>query len=491
MSSLKKDRADYWAGRAPGYGPEVPTTTDTAKPQGWFIRLRNRYPSIVYLFTPRIWNDPDHFLPTDVEQEIYFRRRKIKIVLVLLLLVAGAIFLPDRIRSTMEVYRARERAKEALTLLEKGEAAAAWDKAQVAKTIRPREPVVLRALALSAGKAGRPEEAVEAWRTYASVKGEFTPQDRLERAEALAATGRYSAARTILKEVPAGAADGPGESLLSARLNLGLGDKDEAARLLGEMLARPQLPFGVRLEAIRVALESLPPEAPARTAAQTALARFVAEPLEAHAPAVEYAAKRLALGELSPEAISPETVRARLNALPLNLERRLLAFDLEIQAQPGRLADCVQDAQVVYNRQPTRESLALLANWLLKHREWARVLTLLPPVRAKESTALALARLNALSGSGQLREAKLEITSQRYQLDPLTQQVLLAQIVGAAGDKAAADSRWNSAINLAGDDRAKLRQVESAALAAGSEVTAKRAASLASASEAALMLAQP
>lgn len=490
MSSLKKDRADYWAGRAPGYGPDVPTT-DESKPKNWFIRLRERYPSIVYLFTPRVWNDPNHFLPTDVEQEIYFRRRRIKIVLVLALLLVAAIFLPERIRQTLEIQRARERAREALALRDKGEFASAWDKAQVAKTIRAREPIVLRALALTAAEAGRPEEAIEAWRTYASIKAEFTPQDRLERAEALASTGRFNAARTMLKEVVPGSADAAAERLLAARIGLGLGDKDEAARILAGLMSDAKLPLAVRLDAIRLAIESLPVEDPIRLQAARELAQLARAPGDANAAAVEFAVRLSVRGQLPAEMAGPEELRRKLSSLPSSLERRLLEFDLEMQVQPGRLSDCVQDAQVAYNRQPSRENLTLLVNWLLEHREWARVLTLLPPARAKESTPLALARLSALSSSGQLREAKLEITSQRYQLDPLTQQILLAQNVLASGDKVAADSRWNTAINLAGDDRAKLRQVEAAALAAGSEVTARRAASLASAAEAALLQAQP
>lgn len=491
MSSIKKDRSDYWAGRAGGYGPPAPAPGAAPKRENWFVRLRNRYPSIIYLFTPRVWNDPDHFLPTDVEQEIYFRRRRLKFVAIALLLILGAIFLPERIRIGLEILRARSRAGEALALLAKGDAAGAWDKSDAARVARPREPVVARAVALSAAAMGRWEEAVEAWRLYATVGGAFAPSDLLKRAEALASTGRFGAARNILKEIPAGAADRVAETLLQARISIGSGDAEGAGLALAPLVGDAKLPSAVRLEVIRLLLESQPADSALYRQADEALARMVREPGPEVAAAVEFAGRRAVQKLLPAELLSSAEISRRLRSLPPALERQLLEFDLEIQAQPARLADCVQDAQVVYNRQPTREALVALATWLLKHREWQRVLTLLTPAKAKESPSLALARLTALINNGQLRDAKLEITSQRYLLEPLTQQILLAHIVGAAGDKPASESRWNTAINLAGDDRLRLRQVEAGALAAGNDVVAKRAASLAAAAEAALQLASP
>ncbi len=446
-------------------------------PAGAWARLRVRYEVLKLRFSL----DPDE-VPREGDFRETIRRRKVArffLTLGILVLVSLLAFFPGR--AAWHAYDSRARARGALALLARGDLRDAWEAARSAATIYPQAAPTAHALAVVAARTERWDRAVQAWDDFAQTGASFTGEDRASRVEALLAVGNAPAALREL-DLARGAhpVEPPPHALLRARAISSTGDSAGACaaliRLLGEAATAP----ADRLAAIQqvIALREATPESLRLSSRE--LARLARGQGPVALAALRVASRAAAIEAAADpdfaEPLAPVEIARLLRAHPdSGFSPRLLALEMEILADPGAKDDAIVRAISEQRREATTDSLGLLAAWLAARREPGRVLDIVNQARAKESPMLAEARLDALIAVGKLREARLEVESQRYPIDPMLEQAFYARLLDANGESETARARWGLALKKAGTERPKLRRLAEIAREAGAEETAEAA----------------
>ncbi len=158
---------------------------------------------------------------------------------------------------------------------------------------------------------------------------------------------------------------------------------------------------------------------------------------------------------LKSEIESSELVR-RLQSHPLSkAAQKLLAVDLQIQAQPDERETLVTQAIADW-KDADAAQLAVLATWLNGKGEFQRQLDVIPLDRAIQTRELFLQHLDALGALGRWDEIDHLLDSERYPLDPVIQRMYLARANTQLGQEAAAKNNWQRALEEAAGDVGKL-----------------------------------
>ena len=101
-------------------------------------------------------------------------------------------------------------------------------------------------------------------------------------------------------------------------------------------------------------------------------------------------------------------------------------------------------------------SLTALAVWLNGKREFEETLDAVPIEKAVQTRDLFLQRLDALAALDRWNDVKQLLTTGKYPLEPVVQQMYLARCSAQLGEKAAAENNWRRALEAAGGDVGKL-----------------------------------
>jgi tetratricopeptide (TPR) repeat protein len=101
-------------------------------------------------------------------------------------------------------------------------------------------------------------------------------------------------------------------------------------------------------------------------------------------------------------------------------------------------------------------SLTALAVWLNGKREFEETLDAVPIEKAVQTRDLFLQRLDALAALDRWNDVKQLLTTGKYPLEPVVQQMYLARCSTQLGEKAAAENNWRRALEAAGGDVGKL-----------------------------------
>jgi hypothetical protein len=157
------------------------------------------------------------------------------------------------------------------------------------------------------------------------------------------------------------------------------------------------------------------------------------------------------------EGVPPiaDLVRALENHPRAKTAHQLLALDLRIHADPAQRDTLVAQAIDKWKSGKPKQLVAL-ANWLNSKGEFQKTLDAIPLEKALHSRDLFLRHLDALSGLDRWEELKELLTSERFPLDPVMEDMYLARCSAQIGEETAAANNWQRALEAAGNDVQKL-----------------------------------
>ncbi len=135
-------------------------------------------------------------------------------------------------------------------------------------------------------------------------------------------------------------------------------------------------------------------------------------------------------------------------------------------------------------------SLAALAVWLNGKGEYQKTLETIPLEKALQSRDLFLQHLDALGALDRWSEVKQLLSSDRFPLEPVIQQMYLARCSAQLGEKTATQNYWQRALEAAGADLQKLFTLAEYAQKNGNAEIAEAAYNSAAAAAPKLRIAQ-
>ena len=364
--------------------------------------------------------------------------------LVLLVLVIAAA---KPVYHWLKARRAKQLAAAAETLVHEGKLNEAAGKYRAALQLDPLGYTPLAGAARLATRGGRPE-AADLWREVLRLP-ECTNEDRQEYAAFLLREGRLSQAKTLIEEL---LRTGSNAKTFNLAADYYAREGDEAKALDYARLAVARAPEDatMRFQLAELLAKSTDP---ARQTEARQILWMIAEkngPLQR--PAVEALARA---PELPPE--ERQRVLAALEHLP---ERAavpsLLAAELKLQMEPAA-AEKIYDEAVAQWEKGEPADVAELARWLNLHKQFERVLRLLPPERVVAAQALLLSRLDALAGLARWPEIDAFLKRPDLGLDPSVTESFRARSAMGQGSTLDATLHWDRALELAKGDPFKIR----------------------------------
>jgi hypothetical protein len=136
-------------------------------------------------------------------------------------------------------------------------------------------------------------------------------------------------------------------------------------------------------------------------------------------------------------------------------QHKLLALDLRIHADESQRPALV-DRAINDWKNADAGGLAALAAWLNGKAEYQKTLDTVPLEKALQSRDLFLQHLDALGALDRWSEVKQLLSSDRFPLEPVVQQMYLARCSAQLGEKTATQNYWQRALEGAGGDLQKL-----------------------------------
>lgn len=384
-----------------------------------------------------------------VERQAAKRKRTILWSGILLVLIAGALLAKPVYRG-LKTQRADHLATEAEELVRAGKLNEAASKYRAALQLDPLGYQPLSGAARLATRGARPE-ATDLWQQVIHLP-QSTTADRQEYVALLLQRGALKSAEKILDEL----LKAPDAKTLSLAAQLASKQADDPKALEYARLAVDRAP---EEDAMRFQLAEL--LAKSGEEAQRAEARQVLWLLaEKSGPTKKAAVEALARApELSSE--EQEKILSALNALPEGgVVTGLLASELKLKLEPDSAERIYQEA-VAQWAQADAGDLAELARWLNLHKQFERVLTLLPTERAVTAEPLLLSRLDALANVQQWKEIDQLLERPDLGLDPAVVESFRARNSMGLGSALDAELHWDRAIALASGNAFKLRFVAS------------------------------
>ena len=414
------------------------------------------------------------------------RRRWVLLLLFLLLLLPAAYFGVRPARDQIKAWQARRHAQRAFALIDKEQWSDARNEAVAAFQLGRNEPQALRAVARFLTRTRQPD-ALEFWKELRKID-KLSRDDLRDEASIAMMAGETTRADTAVHELLGRPGAGPADWLIAAQLAINKGAPQDAQTFLDRVFAdarttpREQLQAALlqlgtarsgsttpgerealawsRVEKLstdegQVGLDALVLLAQRTLSAQTS--QGTGQSSEISNQKSETSAPNQQPAENQQSAISnQQSLVHALQHHPLaKAQHKLLALDLEIHADESKrdvlIARGIADWK---NRDAT--SLSALAVWLNGKREYEETLDVIPIEKAVQSRDLFLQRLDALAALNRWSEVKQLLTSDRFPLDPVVQQMYLARCSAQLGEKAAAENSWRRALEAAGGEVGKL-----------------------------------
>ena len=394
------------------------------------------------------------------------RLRKRRIVIrtsAILFAVVIVVVAAKPVRNVIRDWQARRYADRALASMDQQKYIEAREEVITAHLLSAKEPQVIRAVARLLSVAGQ-VDALDFWKSLAAV----TPLTRADlRNEAEIALKVNDIARAdeatqqLLKN-----RDGkpnPSDFLLAAQVSIQQRQFDKATEFVQKVLADPTATRRDQLQGI-LALAMI---------AQDSEGRWGGDPKEIDQRLAEIgkgnddvaldaliALARRILPVTSAENASSvvpidQIVQAINNHLLAKPENKLLAVDLEISEHKDRSEE-IERQTIDRWKNGNNEELTALAGWLYRRGEYQRELDVIPLKRATQSQELFLQHIDALDGLGRWDDIRRILESERFPLDPVTQSMYLARCYMKLGQQQSADNDWQSALEAAAGNVAKL-----------------------------------
>ncbi len=361
--------------------------------------------------------------------------------------------------------RANQFAAQAEELVAEGKMAEAAAKYRAALQLDKLGYRPLAGAARLATRLNRPE-AEGLWQEVMKLP-QRSPADRQEYISLLLQKNRFRTAEDQLKQLLRVQADARA-MMLAARYKLRVGDvakaiefgragvrmepKNDAVRFqLAEALASATEP-ALRAEARSILWEMTQREGSFRAAALEGLAQ---------APELTQEERRTLLGTF--EALKDPTAN-----------QAVFAAELRLQLNPGE-SEQIYDKLSARLGQGDEGDLNELARWLNLHKQYGRVLKMVPEEKAKKSSDLILSRLDALAGLEKWAEIDTMLGSPEVNLTPAVIEAFRARAALGRNDTLNATLHWNRALSASGDDPERLRLVAHFAEQSGANEIAARA----------------
>ena len=371
--------------------------------------------------------------------------------------------------------------------------------------LRQTEPQAMRAVARFLSRTRQPD-ALEIWAQLAKIE-KLTPEDLRDEATIAMMANEIARAEAAVRELLARADVGPADWLLAAQLLINKGAPAEAQTFLDRILVdsratpREQLQAAVLELASARSGSSTPNER--ETAAWSRLEKLSADQSAVGLDVLVVLAQRALssqTGGTTSVSSDQKDTTARVppivdlaNALekhPLaKAQHKLLALDLRIHADESQ-----RDALVARAIKDWKNSeaggLAALAAWLNGKGEYQKTLDTIPLEKALQSRDLFLQHLDALGALDRWSEVKQLLSSDRFPLEPVVQQMYLARCSAQLGEKTATQNYWQRALEAAGGDLQKLFTLAEYAQKNGNAEIAEAAYNSAAAAAPKLRIAQ-
>ena len=352
-----------------------------------------------------------------------------------------------------------------MALADQGLLITAADKARDAYQIYPFEPEVWRAWGRVLTRSGEGRFAAPWWRKVAEAN-RLTVADRRDWVAAALTSDATTEAKAQVDWLLAQKTPGPSPAdwLLAAReAAWHHADRDVETFDL-HVLADPTASTRERFSA---AAQILYLDAPAAESTTTATTQIVQLARKNTDPVALDALTLLAISSLRaptaaaspgwPVNMNPEEIAddldANSHAAP---SHHLLALKLRAQATPNRAADCLAEAFHRYGNSSDDALLATLADWLTQAGQFETVLQMLPPQRARQSSALTQRFVDALAALGRWQETREVLEDPHQPLDPVSAKMYLAVVRQHFGESAGAQREWDEALEAAGKDVGRL-----------------------------------
>ncbi|MEP6937546.1 MAG: hypothetical protein ABI871_05695 [Chthoniobacterales bacterium] len=377
------------------------------------------------------------------------RRRRLIAWAGVLCLVLAAISSAKPVYHWMKARRASQFTAAGEELVRSGKLEEAASKYRAALQLDPLGYRPLSGAARLATITHRPE-AADLWEQVARLP-DCTTTDRQDYAAVLLDNGRTADAERIIGELVKANPD-TRTLFLAGRFSEQNGNRVKA------------------IEFARAAFSRAPGDAPAAFQLAELLASSPASEQHAEAREILWSIagkpgpmQKAALEAIarSPDLPADEQERA-LNALnglaAPSAADTLLGFDLQLRLHPAQADEIYEQSKARFASSGPPD-LALLARWLNAHRQFERVLALLPPETAVTNDAFLLARLDALGATLRWPDAEALLARPDLALHPAVAECFRARIALAQNASLDADSHWNKAIGAATGDPAKLRFV--------------------------------
>jgi tetratricopeptide (TPR) repeat protein len=136
-------------------------------------------------------------------------------------------------------------------------------------------------------------------------------------------------------------------------------------------------------------------------------------------------------------------------------QHKLIALDLRLRVDPKQ-RDIIVSRAINEWKDAAPADLIWLGSWLNAKGEFQKTLDTIPLSTAMRSRDLFLQHLDALAGLERWGDVKQLLSSEKFPLDPVVQQMYLARCSGQLGEKTATANSWQRALEAAAGDRAKL-----------------------------------
>lgn len=480
--------------------------------------------------------EDENFVPTPEEARRARRKRRILVIsaLALLLALVAGVFGARPAASAIRAWQARRHAQKAFALINKEQWSDARAEAVAAYQLRPGEPQALRAVARFLSRTRQPE-ALDFWKQLGE-RHLLTKDDRRDEATIAIVAGDNDRAEAAVRELTNAKDAGPAEWLLAAQLAIQKNLRDDARTSLQKIINDPRTSETQQFQASLLQLALAANDQAERANAVTRLKKIAAGKSATSLDAlVVLAQTALSVpteetgsapsGSVAEGITSPEPSKAQPQGAPLteapkgspgpakNLppivgkdeivdlvsaldnhplakaQHKLLALDLLLHAASAP-RDAIVDRAIKDWKDAAPADLASLGAWLNSKSEFQKTLDTIPFSKAVQSRDLFLQHLDALAALGRWSEVKQLLTSEKFPLDPVMEQMYLARCSAQLGEQTAATNSWQRALETAAGDPGKLMTLADYAEKNGNTEVAETAYSSAAAIPPRLRVAQ-
>ena len=390
-------------------------------------------------------------LAPELQQARKRRRNWLAILCVALVILVGAGFKYEAIRSWVQGIRSRRMASKAEAEVLAGNIEEAIKKARTAYQTKPDEPASIRMAARVQRLIGQSAAAVPLWRELQQA-GAMRPEDRRPYAEDLLLSGALAEAgneiETLLK-------DGKPDSALyrlAARWAAVEGNADKAREFAAKAVeAEPENPESRLLQAM---LQMAAGTDALREKAIQAMLELGKEPSREGLEALRQ------LGIL--RGISPD-LASKVGALilthPLSTDQhRILAFNLDLDIHPSERAARL-DAAVESYRKAAPAARCAFGMWLNAHGEFERNLALMPIEDAFKRRDMLLLHLDSLASLARWAEIERILEMKDVPLYISIRELYLARAAEEMGSKPVAKFHWQKAHLAAAASPEQMREI--------------------------------